>query len=69
MQTKTRSLKESILNVMIGFALAFISTQIIFPMLGARISLLTNMWITLWYTVLSITRSYVVRRMFNKFDS
>ena len=65
MQTRTDSLFESITNVFIGYVVALISQLLIFPLFDIHISLSTNMQIGAWFTVISIARSYVVRRWFN----
>jgi len=65
-QTKTVSLIESIANVVIGYGVALISQIIIFPIYGIDISLKTNIAIGIWFTLISIIRSFIVRRIFNK---
>ncbi|WP_067177011.1 hypothetical protein [Sulfurospirillum sp. UCH001] len=69
MQTKTHSLMESLSNVIIGYVVAFLSQIIIFPMFDIYVALIDNLMIGLWFTVISILRSYVVRRYFNKKES
>jgi len=44
---------------------ALASQVIIFPMFGIYVSLSTNLGIMFWFTLISIIRSYVVRRWFN----
>lgn len=66
MQTKTHSIIESLTNVIIGYVVAFLSQIIIFPMFGIYVPLSDNLLIGAWFTVISIIRSYVVRRYFNK---
>ena len=65
-QTKTVSLIESIANVVIGYGVALLSQIIIFPIYGIDISLKTNIAIGIWFTLISIIRSFIVRRIFNK---
>lgn len=57
---------ESLINVAIGYIVAFLSQIIIFPMFNIYVPLSDNLLIGLWFTVISIFRSYVVRRYFNK---
>lgn len=64
MQLKKHSLFESITNVLIGYGVALLSQIIIFPFFGIIIPLKTNIWIGFWFTVISIIRSYVLRRIF-----
>lgn len=66
MQTKTQSMIESISNVMIGYMVALASQLAIFPMFGIHIPLSDNIAIGAWFTVISIIRSYAVRRLFNR---
>jgi hypothetical protein len=66
MQSKTQSMIESISNVAIGYLVALASQLAVFPMFGINIPLADNISIGAWFTVISIIRSYVVRRMFNR---
>lgn len=63
-QTRKASLAESLLNVAIGYGVALASQIIVFPWFGIRVSLADNIAIGLIFTVISIGRSYAVRRMF-----
>lgn len=65
MQTRWGSLTESLVNVAIGYFVACASQIIIFPWFGIDIPLHDNFLIGAWFTVISIVRSYVVRRWFN----
>lgn len=64
-QTKISSFIESIVNVLIGYFIGVTSQLLIFPIFGVHISLGDNMLIGVYFTVISITRSYIVRRWFN----
>lgn len=66
MQTKKQSLKESLTNTAIGFCISYISTFLIFPMVGLQTNAKINLQITIYFTVISIIRGYVIRRWFNK---
>jgi hypothetical protein len=65
-QTKLQSFIESITNVAIGYLVALFSQIIIFPFYGISISITDNLMIGAWFTVISIARSYLIRRYFNK---
>lgn len=65
MQTKTQSLIESVVNVLIGYTVALISQLLIFPMFDIHVTFTDNLLIGLWFTVISIIRSYTIRRWFN----
>jgi hypothetical protein len=64
-QSKLGSLYESAINILIGFVVALSSQLVIFPMFDIDISISSNLGITLWFTLISVVRSYVVRRWFN----
>lgn len=66
MQTKKQSLIESFANTAFGFGISFASTFLIFPLLDIVTSPSANLVITAYFTVVSILRSYFVRRWFNK---
>lgn len=66
MQTKKQSLKESLTNTAIGFIISYISTFLIFPLVGFESNPGKNLIITIYFTIISIARGYVIRRWFNK---
>lgn len=65
-QKKHVSLIEAILNVASGMIIAFTVTQVLSPSLGFDISPIQNMTLTCILTVVSILRTYIWRRIFNK---
>ena len=65
MQSKKHSLIESLTNIAIGYGVALASQLIIFPLYGMHPSLKTNIWIGAWFTLVSLCRSYILRRVFN----
>lgn len=66
MQSKKQSFLEALSNTAIGFAISYASTFLVFPLAGVSSSAGTNLQITLYFTVISIARSYFLRRFFNK---
>lgn len=66
MQTRKGSLVESITNTIVGFIIGFVSQAVIFSFYGIKIPAVDNAVITIWFTLLSIARSYTIRRCFNK---
>lgn len=64
-QTRLGSLIESIINTCIGFAINFTANMLIFPLFGFHISLSENFVLGLLYTLISVARSYCIRRWFN----
>ena len=67
MQSKRMSIIESVSNVLVGYLVAVWSQIIIFPMFGVNIAVRDNFMIGLWFTVISLIRSYSLRRVFNAF--
>ena len=65
-QSKLSSLIESIINILIGYGVALASQLVVFPMVGIHVPLSTNLQIGAWFTLISLIRSYVIRRLFNK---
>lgn len=66
MQTKIQSLIESFINILIGYITAILSQLLIFPMFDINIPIQDNLLIGLYFTLISLIRSYVIRRYFNK---
>jgi hypothetical protein len=64
-QTKLGSLYESIINILIGACVALASQLIVFPMFGINVPLSANLGIMAWFTLISVVRSYIIRRWFN----
>jgi hypothetical protein len=64
-QTRLGSLTESCINVAIGYGVALASQILVFPLFGINIPLSSNMAIGAIFTIISIVRSYCVRRVFN----
>ena len=65
MQNKKTSLFESIIQTFTGLIISFIIQLIIYPLLNIEVSINQNITITLIFTVASIIRGYVIRRIFN----
>lgn len=65
MQTKKQSLIESLTNVFIGYITALISQLLIFPLFNINVTIGDNLLIWLYFTLISLIRSYIVRRYFN----
>lgn len=64
-QSRIGSLIEACMNVAIGFAINFCANLLILPLIGFHITVGQNLFIGVLYTVISVARSYVVRRWFN----
>lgn len=66
MQTKLQSFVESIATVAIGFVVAWVVQLAVFPAYGIHLDHGTHLEIVLIFTVVSVIRSYFVRRIFNR---
>ena len=66
-QTKKGSLIESLLNVAVGFGIMIFAQRVIFPLFGIDVSLRQNLQIGVCFTFVSVARSYLLRRLFNRF--
>src|SRR5438105_5064127 len=64
-QSRRHSLLESSLNTASGFLLSFLATFVVYPLVGIRTSAVQNLWTVIAFTVISVLRSYVWRRVFN----
>lgn len=65
-QSRRGSLVESVSNVFIGYGINFALNLALFPLFGWHISLHQNLVLGTIYTVVSLVRSYVIRRFFSK---
>lgn len=65
-QSRGMSFVESCANVAIGYIVALLSQLAIFPVFDIRVTLADNLLIGAFFTVISIVRSYAVRRLFNR---
>jgi hypothetical protein len=64
-QSKTMSFIESLAQVVIGYFVSLLAQFIVFPLFGLRVSLTDNLLIGGCFLVVSLARSYVLRRLFN----
>jgi hypothetical protein len=65
-QTRLGSLIEVSINIFIGYWINFVANLVILPMFGLNVSITDNFLIGFIYTFISVARSYVVRRWFEK---
>jgi hypothetical protein len=64
MQLKKHSLFEAIVNIIVGFLINIIANLVIFPFWGWTISVRQSCEIGVIFTVISLARSYLLRRAF-----
>jgi len=63
-QSRRMSLVEAIVNVIVGYGLAVLTQIVVFPVFGLGASLSDSLAIGLVFTLVSLARSYVLRRVF-----
>ena len=66
MQSRLASLVESLTNVAIGMVVSFFGQIVVSHWYNLPLNVTQNMQIVLFFTVLSVARSYVLRRVFNR---
>lgn len=64
-QSRKGSLVESLLNIAIGYGIAILTQLLVFPIFGIAIPLHDNLFIGAIFTIVSLIRSYTLRRLFN----
>lgn len=64
-QTRLSSLIEALTNIVIGYGINYVANLLIFPLFNMHISLKDNLIMGLIFTVISVVRSYFLRRYFN----
>jgi hypothetical protein len=66
MQSRRNSALEAVANVLIGYAVAIAAQMAIFPLFGIHVPPSEHLAIGGLFTVVSLVRSYVLRRAFNR---
>lgn len=69
MQTRKQSLFEAWMNVAVGYLVALATQLAVFPAMGMKVKISQNITIGIIFTVVSLVRSYLLRRLFNKLHS
>ena len=65
MQTKKWSMIESMTSVGIGWFIGVILNMLVLPLFDYDVSLTDGVLISIIFTVVSVVRSYIIRRWFN----
>lgn len=65
MQTKKQSFIEALINVAIGFCVTLVFSPVIYWLCDVKVNMAQTWSVTFLFTILSVLRSYVVRRFFN----
>jgi hypothetical protein len=66
MQSRKMSLVEAVINTAIGFAVSLVTWIVLQHAYGIPMSFGDSLQITAWFTIVSIARQYVLRRVFNR---
>lgn len=64
-QSRTMSLIEAATNVIVGYVLAVLTQVVVFPWFGIETGLGDHLAIGLLFLMVSLIRSYCLRRVFN----
>ena len=65
-QSRSLSLVEAGANVLVGFGIAVLTQMVVFPMFGLKAALSDHLAIGLVFTVVSLVRGYLLRRLFDR---
>lgn len=65
-QSKARSFGEAVVNTGFGLVITFAVSPLIYWMCDVKISIPQMTGATLLFTLVSVIRNYVIRRIFNK---
>jgi hypothetical protein len=63
-QSRAMSLVESLANVVVGYSVAVVTQILVFPIFALHTTLAQNLKMGAIFTVVSIGRSYALRRLF-----
>ena len=63
-QTRLMSLVESVANVIVGYGVAVVTQILIFPIFGLHTTLAQNLKMGAIFAIVSIARSFALRRVF-----
>lgn len=64
-QTRLSAIVEAVINALVGYVISFAAQLVIYPAYGAHFSLMDNVHIGILFLMLSLLRSYVIRRWFD----
>ena len=63
-QSRLHSFIEAVANVVLGFGIAILTQMAVFPLVGLRVPMDRQLLIGLAFTLVSLARSYLLRRLF-----
>jgi hypothetical protein len=65
-QSRAMSLVEAATNVVVGYVLAVVTQIVVFPWFGLEAALGEHLAIGLAFVMVSLARSYLLRRLFER---
>ena len=65
-QSRTMSMIEALANVAVGYGVAVLTQIAVFPLFGLSVTLVQNLMMAGLFTLVSIIRSYTLRRVFER---
>ena len=68
-QLRRHSALEAVTNVIVGFGVSVLANVFVLPAFGLPVSLSQATGIGVVFTFISLVRSYVLRRVFNRFTA
>ena len=63
-QSRWMSFAEAVVNVVVGYGVAVVTQMLVFPLFGMRASVSDNLLIGVIFTMVSLVRSFTLRRVF-----
>ena len=63
-QSRIMSLVEAVTNVIVGYGVAVVTQILIFPVFGLHTTLAQNLKLGAAFTLVSLARSFALRRLF-----
>lgn len=63
-QSRTMSLVEAAANNVVAFGISLLANHLVLPLFGLAVSLAQSFGITVVFTLISLVRSYLLRRIF-----
>ena len=66
-QPRLMSLVAAVANVIVGYGVAVVTQILIFPVFGLQTTLAQNLKMGAVFTIVSLGRSYALRRLFERF--
>ena len=68
-QTRTMSMVEVVTGSLIAFLVSMWANYLVLPLFGFNVKLSESLAITFLFTIISLVRSYLVRRLFVRFGA